>query len=144
MIVKTGANYQADGGYIEASRKGDTLEVRAENKTFTIPSASGVVDTRVLCKISKAENIPNGGSYGGIGGSSTGLYMGGQSLPNYPNENSIWIWFTVGTQIILPNTKTAILLEGSQDCELRPGPASTSPLLYATGPNPIAILGEDK
>ena len=117
MIVKTGANYQAEGGYIEASRAGETVTVRTENKTITIPSTNGVGDARVLCNSSKGENIPNGGSYAGIGGSSTKLYMGGQSLPNYPNENSIWILFTVGTPIIMPNNKTAILLEGSQDCE---------------------------
>lgn len=142
MIVKTGANYQDEGGYIEVGRIGETLEVRAENKTLTIPSTNGVVDTRVLCSIRKNENIPNGGSYSGIGGSSTRLYMGGLSLPNYPNTSTIWIMFTVGTTITLPNAKTAVLLEGSQDCELRPGPVSTAPLLYATGPNPIAILGE--
>ena len=142
MIVKTGANYKAEGGYIEASRVGDEVTVRTENKTLTIPSTNGVVDARVLCTLKKDASVPDGGSYGGIGGSPDRLYMGGQSLPNYPNDSRVWILFTVGTLISLPNSKTAILLEGSQDCELRPGMSATQPLLYATGPNPIAIIGE--
>ena len=141
MIVKTGANYQAEGGYIEASRFGDKIEVRVDNKKLTIPSTNGVCDTRVLCKVKKGEGIPDGGAYNGIGDAHTKKYMTGHSLPNYPTEESIWILFTVGTPISMPNSKTAILLEGSQDCELKEGAIATSPLLYATGPNPIAILG---
>ena len=38
MIVKTGANYQAEGGYIEASVSGDNFIIKTETKEWTVPA----------------------------------------------------------------------------------------------------------
>lgn len=38
MIVKTGANYQAEGGYIEASKNADLVIVETENEKIQLPT----------------------------------------------------------------------------------------------------------
>ena len=146
MIVKTGANYQADGGYIEASREGTSINITVDGDSVNLPSIKGTPDAMVICKVSKGEGVSNGGSYGGIGAAlTTSPYMGGLSLPNYPEIKEIGILFHIGTLITMPNNATPKLLDGSVNCVLKDSPTSAqAKLLLATGDDPVAILGVEE
>ena len=144
MIVKTGANYQAEGGYIEASREGDAVVVTSGDDRVEIPTIKGVGDAMVKCVISKGEGVPNGGNYTGVENYQAQIpLMAGHSLPNYPNSITIGVFFHIGTPLALPNNANVKLLDGSKDCVLSPGWGNNK-LLLATGNNPVAVLGVEE
>ena len=59
MIVKTGANYQAEGGYIEASKDGLEVTINDNGMKVVVPNISGNVESFIPASIRKMDTPIN-------------------------------------------------------------------------------------
>ena len=127
MIVKTGANYQAEGGYIEASRNGDiiTIDGAEYNDKYGVHSMSKlVIDNRTATGFSV---------WAGIDGSQTTPPTFNQrSVP--ANTQTEWQAFV--NQTIVCSQKI-VLSEESVGCEVV---GAGGWLLHVTAVDAVAVI----
>lgn len=135
MIVKTGANYQAEGGYIEASTAGGSAVVKVENKEIVVPSVNGIADSVVPCVISKVPELTSNIIITAIS-LGDNMHTGGYSINT--SERTLGITFNVGCSITINPAIPIKLADSSKDCTITT--ASGTIMLKATGDNPVAIL----
>lgn len=148
MIVKTGANYQAEGEYIAASVVDDKIVATINDKTkeyhFYDTSVGEV--SMVPIKISKSANA-------GSTSLSCVLYQrylleSGSYVYDYRNT-SLTTTPIEGSYVptipiaIFLNTNAGVvpkLAEGSKDCKIEKTSVGDLRYLIITGPNPVAII----
>lgn len=136
MIVKTGANYQAEGGYIEASADNNTVTVNKNGKSATIPSLNGTVDTLVFANVRLDESAGTSGNLVGTDANTGRL----GALGITESFRSIGIFYKTGCTFSVGSiTAQIVLKDGSKDCVIRE--YSGYKVLCATGDEPVAILG---
>lgn len=143
MIVKTGANYQAEGGYIEFSAdnpNGVTIINGNAVPTKLYKTTTGItgfmsVKARKTPESSEAIRIISFSEYTSLDGVK---YRDYGFTPVTTTETSLQIPCGFGAAITVPSGKKPILAEGSKDVQIIR--SSTTYYLYITGENPLAVL----
>ena len=152
MIVKTGANYQAEGGYIEASVVGNKIVatingIKKEYPYFdtsvgessvvpiTISKSENAESTTISCVVYQRYTLENGDFvYDYKNTALTTTEITGYFAPT----DSIGLFLTMPAGVI-PK-----LADGSKDCKIVKRSVGDTRFLIITGPEPIAIIDKEE
>lgn len=136
MIVKTGANYQTEGGYIEASKSGDGAVVTINDDTASINTMIGIHVSAILVDIRKTADTTPTITMSCYYTDGPGLHNGNISV----TTDSQLVYELRGgfvPFVISPSTPIK-LAEGSKDCEIVF--SNSRYYLGITGNNPVCIV----
>ena len=137
MIVKTGANYQAEGGYIEASKDGLEVTINDNGMKVVVPNISGNVESFIPASIRKSDDVSFDVTIFSVNSSATRI--DGYNVGNV--FNTFRICYKIGSTLAVTGGTPLNLMDGSKNCEIKSDPITGKQLLVATGDEPVAILG---
>ena len=142
MIVKTGANYQNDGGYIEASKTGSDVNITIDGANYNFKSDADNIASLYKTMVSLSPELtsavycmaisPDGDNF-----IPTGFNLSSTPSVRYAAEN-VGIYFAIGGTTGITNP---ILAEGSHNTVVVKLSA-TAARIYANGPDAVAIIKE--
>lgn len=142
MIVKTGANYHAEGGYIEASKAGADVNIKIDGENYHFKSDAEVITSLYKVGIRTAPEFTNtifsiglrkeGDKFTPITSNVTNANM-----DRYASE-TIAIFIAIGGTTGLTNP---VLADGSHNTMIIKQSDSVA-LIYAIGPDAVAIIKE--
>ena len=143
MIVKTGANYQVEGGYIEASKKDGGAIVNINGVENEILDMNGKPASIVTLNLKKPASFASTISFPCVYSSSDGLTTGSYSTGAGAVDYNVGV--IAGVRILLSiNPATGIKAgDGTNNCEIIQSPTvSGRYYLSITGPDPVIVFEE--
>lgn len=142
MIVKTGANYQAEGGYIEASKTETNVIVTIDGDDYNFKSDADNIISLYKTMISLSPELTSAVYCMGLSRDGDNFTPTGINLTNAPSEKyaaeNVGIHFSIGGSTGINNP---ILAEGSRNTSIVKISASAA-RIYANGQDAVAIIKE--
>lgn len=142
MIVKTGANYQADGGYIEASKTGSDVNITIDGADYNFKSDADNIVSLYKTMISLSPELTSTAYCVGLSREGSAFLPTSVNLSSTPDERyageNVGIFVSIGGTTGITNPTLA---EGSRNTVVVKASA-TSARVYAVGPDAVAIIKE--
>ena len=120
MIVKTGANYQAEGGYIEASIDDGVISIVKNDKVISFHDTDSIVTGFVPISITNSTNVQlfpgvlsKDGGIDYIGSALSAIPVGGTMIVKVPREIAFRLGFS-STVMVSSTPDVEILRSGNQ------------------------------
>lgn len=143
MIVKTGANYQAEGGYIEASKTGSSVNITIDGDNYNIDTAAEEVVSLYATTVSLSQEVSGAvycqglTKYGNVY-TPAGINVTSEAPTVKYAGKTVGIYFAIGGTTGITNP---VLADGSKNVVIDKY-AETAARIFAIGPDAVAIIKE--